>query len=203
MILLIDNYDSFTYNLVQYFQILKAPIEVTLNDKISIQAIKTLKPHAIVISPGPKSPQEAGISVEVIQQFYQTTPILGVCLGHQALSYAFGGQIVHASKIMHGKPSQVYHHGRGLFTDIPTPFSVTRYHSLMVDIHTLPRCFSIDARTAEDDTIMAISHEQHPLFGLQFHPESFLTEHGLQLLKNFMQLAQQFNIKEKHDNQYI
>lgn len=203
MILLIDNYDSFTYNLVQYFQMLNAPIEVALNDKITLEDVKTIKPQAIVISPGPKTPLDAGISVEVIQQFHQTTPILGVCLGHQALSFAFGGEIVHANKIMHGKSSKVYHHRHGLFTGIPSPFSVTRYHSLMVDIKTLPRCFSIDARTEDDDTIMAISHEQYPLFGLQFHPESFLTEHGLQLLKNFMQLAQQFNIKENHDNQYI
>jgi anthranilate synthase/aminodeoxychorismate synthase-like glutamine amidotransferase len=203
MILLIDNYDSFTYNLVQYFQMLQAPIEVVLNDKISLAEIHQLKPQAIVISPGPKAPAQAGVSVDVIQQFHQTTPILGICLGHQALSYAFGGKVVSASKIMHGKSSSVYHHGRGLFTEIPNPLSVTRYHSLMVDVESLPACFSIDARTMDDDTIMAISHDRYPLFGLQFHPESFLTEHGLQFLKNFMQLARQYNIKEKHDHQYI
>ena len=135
--------------------------------------------------------------------FYKKIPILGICLGHQALSYAFGGQIVPANQIMHGKLSKVYHHQRGLFQDIPNPFIVTRYHSLMVEVATLPRCFSIDAASVDNHTVMAISHEQYPVFGLQFHPEAFLTEHGMTLLKNFIKLSQQFQHKEHYDHQYL
>ena len=197
MLIVIDNYDSFTYNLVQYFKILNVDCRVYLNDQIDINHIEQLSPKAIVISPGPKSPKDAGISVATIQHFYQRLPILGICLGHQALSYAFGGQIVKAPKIMHGKQSMIRHHQLGLFQGIPNPFKVTRYHSLIVDVATLPNCFSIDA-WADENTIMAISHQHYPLFGLQFHPESFLTEHGITLLKNFIHLAYQHEVHYDH-----
>jgi anthranilate synthase/aminodeoxychorismate synthase-like glutamine amidotransferase len=203
MLLMIDNYDSFTYNLVQYFQSLEQRVSVFYNDQISIEDIQQFNPSAIVISPGPNSPEQAGISVATIQTFYQKKPILGICLGHQAISYAFGGQIVQASEIRHGKQSKVFHAQRGLFKNIPSPFDVTRYHSLMVDVATLPRCFSIDAWT-HDQTIMGISHERFPLFGLQFHPESFLTQYGINILNHFLGIADFFVNKEHHDDhQYI
>lgn len=181
---MIDNYDSFTYNLVQYFQCLGQEVLVYEHDKISLNKIRALKPQYLVISPGPKSPNDAGISLEVIQEFYRTIPILGVCLGHQCLAQAFGGTIIFAPEIMHGKTSAITHHQQGLFRNIPNQFEVTRYHSLAVDISSLPECFTIDAWA--DDTIMAISHRQHPLFGLQFHPESILSQYGLHLLENFL-----------------
>lgn len=186
MLLMIDNYDSFTYNLVQYFQCLGEDVRVYPHDEINVQEIKALAPSAIVISPGPKGPEDAGISLDVIRTFYQTIPILGICLGHQCLAYAFGGQIIPAKEILHGKTSNIIHHQHGLFENIPNPFNVTRYHSLAVDIQTLPHCFAIDAWA--DDTIMAISHRTYPVFGVQFHPEAILTEHGMQLLANFQRI---------------
>lgn len=184
MLLLIDNYDSFTYNLVQYFQCLGQVVSVYAHDQIDIAQIEQLSPTYLVISPGPKGPEEAGISLAVIKHFYQKIPILGICLGHQCLAYAFGASIVQAPEIIHGKTSQILHNKQRLFRDVPNLFVATRYHSLAVDINTLSNCFAIDAWA--NDTIMAISHRQYPLFGLQFHPEAILTEHGLQLLSNFL-----------------
>lgn len=184
MILLIDNYDSFTYNLVQYFQILGQEVLVFPHDQIDCAQIKTLNPNYLVLSPGPKAPEDAGICIEAIKTFYQSLPILGVCLGHQCLAQAFGGNIISAPQIIHGGTSPILHHYQGLFKNIPNHFKATRYHSLTVEIASLPPCFSIDAWT--DETIMAISHRQYPLFGLQFHPEAILSEHGLLLLEHFL-----------------
>lgn len=184
MLLLIDNYDSFTYNLVHYFQFLQQDVRVVQHDKITLDEIDALNPSHIVISPGPNTPDEAGISVEIINNFYQKTPILGICLGHQCLGYAFGARIVTAKEIVHGKTSAIYHHKQGLFQTLPRPFLAMRYHSLMIEPASLPASFSIDAWA--DETIMAISHRHYPLFGLQFHPESILTEHGLHLLTQFL-----------------
>ncbi|RAP38402.1 aminodeoxychorismate/anthranilate synthase component II [Legionella quinlivanii] len=184
MLVLIDNYDSFTYNLVQYFQILGQNVEVVLSDQVTISDIEKLEPEYLVISPGPNRPEDAGISMEAIQYFHQKLPILGVCLGHQCLAQAFGGRIIGAPQIMHGKTSSILHHKLHLFKDIPNPFNATRYHSLLVETSSLPQCFSIDAWANND--IMAISHRHYPLYGLQFHPESILTEHGLHLLRNFL-----------------
>ncbi len=186
MIVLIDNYDSFTYNLVQYFQILKQRISVYKNDDITIEEIEALQPDHLVISPGPKAPDDAGISMEVIKFFHNKLPILGVCLGHQCLAQAFGGKIIQAPEIIHGKTSSIRHHYQGLFQGIPSPFQATRYHSLTIEPTSLPDCLAIDAWA--DQTIMAISHRQYPLFGLQFHPEAILSEHGLTILKNFIDL---------------
>lgn len=185
MLVLIDNEDSFTYNLVQYFQILGEEVVVLSHHEASVQKIHSLKPQYLVISPGPNSPLEVPFSVEVITHFYKTLPILGVCLGHQCLAFAFNGTIHQAPHIFHGKTSLISHHGKKLFANIPTPFNVMRYHSLVVSENNLPRDFSIDA-TTEDGTIMAISHRKYPAFGLQFHPESILSEHGLLLLENFL-----------------
>jgi len=185
MIYLIDNYDSFTYNLVDYFERLSQTVIVRYPHNETIEEIKALAPSHLVISPGPKSPKEATISVTAIQTFYQTLPILGVCLGHQCLAYAFGAKIITAPQIIHGKTSSIHHHQQGLFSEIPNAFKATRYHSLAVDCATLPDCFSIDAWA--DETIMAISHRIYPLFGLQFHPEAILTQHGLTLLQHFIQ----------------
>lgn len=184
MLLLIDNYDSFTYNLVQYFQYLNQDVHVFKNNELYISTIKSLEPDYLVISPGPNSPLEAGVSIAAIHEFHRTIPILGVCLGHQCLAYAFGGKIIPAPEIYHGKTSPVLHNYQRLFNGIPNRFKATRYHSLAVDIPSLPPCFSIDAWAS--DTIMAISHRQYPLFGLQFHPESILSEYGLTLLENFL-----------------
>lgn len=184
MLVIIDNYDSFTYNLVQYFQQLGQDVLVFKHDCITIEAIQQLAPNHIVISPGPKGPKEAGISLAAIEYFYTNTPILGVCLGHQCLAYAFGANIIQAPEIIHGKTSIINHHQIGLFDGLPTPFRAARYHSLAVERDSLPSCFRIDAWT--NDTIMAISHRKYPLFGLQFHPEAVLTEHGLQLLSRFI-----------------
>ncbi|CEK11131.1 anthranilate synthase component II [Legionella hackeliae] len=187
MLLIIDNYDSFTYNLVQYFQSLNQEVLVFTNDRITLDEIQRLAPKHLVISPGPKGPQEAGISLDVIERFHQQIPILGICLGHQCLAYSFGASIVRAPTIMHGKTSSIVHHKHGMFRGLPSPFQATRYHSLAIDPSTLPPCFSIDAWA--DDTIMAISHRQYPLYGLQFHPEAILSEHGLQLLSHFLETA--------------
>lgn len=184
MLLLIDNYDSFTYNLAQYFQCLQQEVLIYEHDKIDLATIKKLAPDYLVISPGPKAPEDAGISLKAIHEFYRSIPILGVCLGHQCLAQAFGGIISPAPEIMHGKTSVITHNQQGLFKTIPNAFHATRYHSLAVDPASLPSCFSIDAWA--ENTIMAISHRQYPLFGLQFHPESILSQHGLLLLENFL-----------------
>ena len=185
MILMIDNYDSFTYNLVQYIGQLGGAMEVYRNDKISIDEIRGLKPDAIVLSPGPCTPEKAGISVEVISQFGTTIPILGVCLGHQAIGYAYGAKVVRAQRIMHGKTSTVVNDGRTIFKRLPNPFVAGRYHSLIVERKSLPDCLEISAETEEGE-IMGIRHKEYPVEGVQFHPESVLTPNGKRVLKNFL-----------------
>jgi len=187
MILMIDNYDSFTYNLVQYLSELGEKLVVHRNDKISLAEIEDLNPSHIVISPGPGRPVDAGISREVIEEFGKRIPILGVCLGHQCIAETFGGKVVSARRLMHGKTSMIYHAGRGIFQDIPSPFKATRYHSLIVDRKSLPKTLKVIART-KDKEIMALKHKKFPVWGVQFHPESILTEHGKKLLKNFINL---------------
>ncbi|SUZ91769.1 uncharacterized protein METZ01_LOCUS44623 [marine metagenome] len=183
---MIDNYDSFTYNLVQYMGELGADIRVERNDRISIDEIESLAPKKIVISPGPCTPAKAGISVEVIKYFSGKVPILGVCLGHQSVGAAFGGEIIKAGKLMHGKTSEVRHDGKTLFKDLPNPFTATRYHSLVLNRKTLPDCFEITAES-DDNEIMGIRHKELPVEGVQFHPESILTPNGKDLLKNFIE----------------
>lgn len=192
MLLLIDNYDSFTYNLVQYFELLGQEVVVRTHDAITLKQIRDMAPNHLVISPGPKAPEDAGISMAAIKEFYQSTPILGVCLGHQCLAQAFGGTIITAPEIMHGRTSPILHNYQRLFKNIPNLFTATRYHSLAVESAQLPQCFSIDAWANE--TIMAISHRQYPLFGLQFHPEAILSEHGLSLLENFLHYETQSTV---------
>jgi len=185
MILMIDNYDSFTYNLVQYIGQLGGAVVVHRNDKISLDEIRELKPNAIVISPGPCTPKEAGISVELIRQFSSAIPILGVCLGHQAIGYAFGCEVVRAERIMHGKTSQIINDGRTIFQGLPNPFVAGRYHSLIVEKSSLPACLEISAETAQGE-IMGIRHKEYRVEGIQFHPESVLTPNGKRILKNFL-----------------
>lgn len=185
MILLIDNYDSFTYNLYQYLSELGADVSVARNDKITVDEISRKKPEAVVISPGPKTPSEAGISETVIREFYKSIPILGVCLGHQAIGEVFGGAIVKAPLPMHGKTSQIIHTGRSIFTSLPIPFSATRYHSLIVARETFPEQLEIIAWT-EDNLVMGLKHKDYPTVGVQFHPESIMTDNGKTLLKNFL-----------------
>ena len=185
MLLMIDNYDSFTYNLVQYLAEIGQEVKVVRNDKISIEEINKLNPRYIVISPGPCTPNEAGISLELIEAFKGKIPILGVCLGHQSIGQAFGGKIVHAQTIMHGKTSKISHNNKGVFRGIKNPFIATRYHSLVVEKQTLPNCFDITAWT-DDNEIMGIKHKELAIEGVQFHPESILSEHGHDLLKNFL-----------------
>jgi anthranilate synthase/aminodeoxychorismate synthase-like glutamine amidotransferase len=187
MILVIDNYDSFTYNLVQYFGELGADPLVRRNDKITIAEIEALNPERICISPGPCTPKEAGISNEVIRQLAGRFPILGVCLGHQCMGDVYGGEVVRAERLMHGKTSPILHNGKDLFRGIPSPFEATRYHSLIVRRETLPECLEITAETAEGE-IMGLRHRALPLWGVQFHPESILTTHGKELVKNFLEL---------------
>jgi anthranilate synthase/aminodeoxychorismate synthase-like glutamine amidotransferase len=187
MILLLDNYDSFTYNLAQYLGELGCNVEVHRNDKITVEEIARRKPERIVISPGPCTPQEAGISVELIERLAGKFPILGVCLGHQAIGVAFGGKIVRAPKLFHGKTSQIQHDGKSIFRKLPDPFTATRYHSLIVERKSLPRELSITAET-DDGIIMGLRHRRHKIEGVQFHPESVLTESGKQLLQNFLSL---------------
>jgi anthranilate synthase/aminodeoxychorismate synthase-like glutamine amidotransferase len=187
LILLLDNYDSFTYNLAQYFGELGCTVEVHRNDKISVEHIAQRKPERIVISPGPCTPQEAGVSVELVEKLAGKFPILGVCLGHQAIGAAFGGNIVRAPKLFHGKTSQIKHDGKGIFRDLPNPFVATRYHSLMVERKSLPKELVVTAET-DDGIIMGVRHRHYPLEGVQFHPESVLTESGKQLLRNFLAL---------------
>ncbi len=185
MLLMIDNYDSFTYNLVQYLAEIGQEVKVVRNDKISIEEINKLNPRYIVISPGPCTPNEAGISLELIEAFKGKIPILGVCLGHQSIGQAFGGKIVHAQTIMHGKTSKISHNNKGVFRGIKNPFIATRYHSLVIEKQTLPNCFDITAWT-DDNEIMGIKHKELAIEGVQFHPESILSEHGHDLLKNFL-----------------
>jgi len=187
VILLLDNYDSFTYNLAQYLGELGCKLEVHRNDKISVEQIARRKPERIVISPGPCTPQEAGICVELIQQLTGKFPILGVCLGHQAIGAAFGGKIVRAPKLFHGKTSEIKHDGRGIFRSVENPLTATRYHSLIVERKSLPRELEVTAET-KDGVIMGLRHRKYKLEGVQFHPESVLTESGKQILKNFLEL---------------
>lgn len=189
-VLMIDNYDSFTYNIVQYLGELGANVLVYRNDAIRIAEIEALAPTHIVISPGPCTPNEAGISVEVIRQFSGRIPLLGICLGHQSIGQAFGGDVIRAKKVMHGKLSAIHHQGKGVFADLPSPFTATRYHSLVVDASTLPECLEVTAWTenaaGELDEIMGLRHRTLAVEGVQFHPESILSEHGHQMLKNFL-----------------
>ncbi len=187
MLVIIDNYDSFTYNLVQYFGELGHLSKVVRNDQIDIEGIRYEKPSAIVISPGPCTPNEAGISVETVTAFASSVPLLGVCLGHQSICHAFGGNVIRADKVMHGKLSQIYHHGDGLYGGVENPFTATRYHSLIAETDSLPDCLKVTSWTS-DGIIMGVQHRQYPIYGVQFHPESFLTACGHQLLKNFLQL---------------
>lgn len=192
MILVIDNYDSFTYNLVQYLGELNAQVEVRRNDEIDIAGITALAPQRILISPGPCTPNEAGISLEVVRQFSGRLPILGVCLGHQCIGQAFGGAVVHARQVMHGKTSLIHHTDSDVFAGLPNPFTATRYHSLVVASDSLPDCLEVTAWTEQDDgrrdEIMGLAHREFPVYGVQFHPESILTEHGHALLQNFLDL---------------
>jgi len=185
MILMIDNYDSFTYNLVQYLGELGHDVDVYRNDQITLSEIAELEPDYIVISPGPCTPNEAGISIDVIQEYSGEIPILGVCLGHQCIGQAFGGRIVHAQELMHGKTSMIHHTASGVFADLETPFQATRYHSLVVERESLPDCFEITAWT-DDGEIMGLKHKTSAIEGVQFHPESILTQHGHRLLQNFV-----------------
>jgi anthranilate synthase component II len=194
MLLMIDNYDSFTFNVVQYLAELGADVHVVRNDELTIEQIKALQPERIVISPGPCTPNEAGVSLEVIKTFAGLIPMLGICLGHQSIGQAFGGDVVRAKAVMHGKTSPIHHTGMGVFVDLPSPFTATRYHSLVVDQPTLPSCLEITAWTQTDqgevDEIMGFRHKQFAIEGVQFHPESILTEHGHDLLNNFLALQE-------------
>lgn len=190
-VVMIDNYDSFTYNLVQYFGELGADVTVVRNDQVTVEDIAQLAPDKIVISPGPCTPKEAGISVATILKFSGVVPILGVCLGHQSIGYAFGGDVIHAKQIMHGKTSQVHHHNLGVFKGLSNPFTATRYHSLVIAQNTLPDCLEVTAWTQDEagklDEIMGVRHKALDIEGVQFHPESILTEHGHDLLRNFLE----------------
>ena len=192
MILVIDNYDSFTWNLVQYLGEIGVEPEVRRNDEVTLDEIASLAPEAVVISPGPCTPAEAGISVDLIRAFGESTPILGVCLGHQAIGAAYGGTIVRARRLMHGKTSPVAHSGAGVFREVPSPFTVARYHSLVIDPADLPAALEVVAWTAEDgyeDEIQAVRHREYPVWGVQFHPESIASQHGHTLLRNFLDLV--------------
>lgn len=185
MILMIDNYDSFTYNLVQYLGELGEELIVKRNDEVTVEEIEAMRPDFLMISPGPCSPNEAGISLAAIEYFAGKIPVFGVCLGHQSIAQVFGGDVVRAQKLMHGKTSQIFHDGKTIFANLPNPFTATRYHSLIVKKETLPTCFDVSAWTA-DDEIMAIRHKTLPVEGVQFHPESIMTTHGMELLRNFI-----------------
>lgn len=191
MLLMLDNYDSFTYNLVQYVRELGQEVEVYRNDEISVAAIESLSPEFILVSPGPCTPDEAGVSLEVIEYFADKIPLLGVCLGHQSLGQVWGGRVVRAGQIMHGKTSLVYHNNTGVFTGLPNPFTATRYHSLVIEKNSVPDCLEVIAWTQNDDgkidEIMGVKHNEFQQQGVQFHPESILTEHGHDLLNNFLQ----------------
>ncbi|MBA2940970.1 aminodeoxychorismate/anthranilate synthase component II [Paenibacillus sp. CGMCC 1.16610] len=185
MILVIDNYDSFTYNLVQYLGEIGEEVIVRRNDEIDLAGVEALAPDHILISPGPCTPNEAGISLSLIDHFKGKIPIFGVCLGHQSIGQAFGGDVIRAERLMHGKTSEIFHDGQTLFEGLPSPFIATRYHSLIVKAETLPECLEVSARTAEGE-IMALRHKEYPIEGVQFHPESIITEHGHQMLRNFL-----------------
>ena len=190
MLLMIDNYDSFTFNIVQYFGELGADVKVVRNDEIDLAGITKLAPQHLVISPGPCTPTEAGVSVEAIKAFAGKIPILGVCLGHQSIGQAFGGRIVHARAVMHGKTSPIHHASTGVFSDLPNPFEATRYHSLVIERESLPDCLDVTAWTRHDgeiDEIMGVRHRELAIQGVQFHPESILTEHGHRMLQNFLE----------------
>lgn len=189
MYLLIDNYDSFTYNIFQYFLEAGVKVQVARNDEISILDIEKLQPEGIIISPGPGTPEDAGICIEVIQQFYQSIPILGICLGHQAIAVAFGGALLQAEKIMHGKTSIITHNGCGIVKNIPEQVTVMRYHSLVINKNELPEDLEIVANSIDDKEIMAIKHKDYPLYGIQFHPESIGTEDGKQIFQNFIEMV--------------
>ncbi|AAC06781.1 anthranilate synthase component II [Aquifex aeolicus] len=195
-VLMIDNYDSFTYNLVQYLGSLGADVIVRRNDQIRLEEVREINPDAIVISPGPCTPKEAGISVPLIKTYYKEYPILGVCLGHQSIGYAFGAKIVRAKRLMHGKTSQIFHTGEGVFKNLPSPFTAVRYHSLVIDKNTLPEELKITA-WSDDEEIMGIEHKEYPVYGVQFHPESVLSEHGMEILKNFLELAEERKLVKK------
>lgn len=203
MILLIDNYDSFTFNLYQYLGELGQEIKVIRNDQITVEEIEKLDPDAIVLSPGPGRPEQAGVIVEVIQQFYRKLPILGICLGHQAIGYAFGAKIEKAKKIMHGKVSNLKHNGSQLFQYMPQPISIMRYHSLIIQSGTLPGSFKVLARSMDDNEIMAIKHEDYSLYGLQFHPESVGTDLGKRILENFLQTIRREEESENNTAEVI
>ena len=189
MLLIIDNYDSFTYNLVQYFGEMGADMLIKRNDQITLEEIAKLKPERICISPGPCTPKEAGISCAVIEKFGPTTPLLGVCLGHQSIGHVFGGDVIRAARLMHGKTSMIKHTGKSVFAGLPNPFEATRYHSLLVKRDTLPDCLEITAVAADDESeIMGLRHKEYPIHGVQFHPESILTGEGKNLMKNFLEL---------------
>ena len=187
MILMIDNYDSFTYNLVQYLGQFGREVLVRRNDEIALDEINDLRPEALFLSPGPCSPKEAGVTVDVIRTFYRTIPVMGVCLGHQAIGYAFGGNVVRADRIMHGKTSPIHNDGKTIFKGLPNPFVAGRYHSLIVEKNSLPDCLEINAETVEGE-IMGIRHRQYPVEGIQFHPESILTPNGKRIIKNFLDI---------------
>jgi len=192
MILMIDNYDSFTYNVVQYLGELGCDVKVVRNDMVSLKDIELMEPEKIVISPGPCTPKEAGISIKAIDHFHKKLPILGICLGHQSIGSAFGGKIIKAKKIMHGKTSKIHHDQSFIFKDLPSPYIATRYHSLVIEQETIPDCLEVIARTIsedkKDDEIMAIRHKDCHTYGVQFHPESIMSEHGHQILKNFLDI---------------
>ncbi len=185
MLFMLDNYDSFTYNLVQYFEELGVPVQVARNNQCTLDDIEALKPDYICISPGPGNPDDAGMTLEIIQHFATKLPILGVCLGHQAIAQAFGGKVIHAKQVMHGKVSAIHHHGTDVFEALPNPLTVTRYHSLAVESQSLPSCLEITA-WADDGEIMGLRHKERPISAVQFHPESILSECGRDLLKNFL-----------------
>ncbi|MDD4240865.1 MAG: aminodeoxychorismate/anthranilate synthase component II [Smithellaceae bacterium] len=194
MILMIDNYDSFTFNLVQYLEQMGEEVRVYRNDKITCDGVRRLKPEAIVLSPGPCSPREAGVTVDVIREFSACVPLLGICLGHQSIGFAFGGEVVRADRIMHGKVSPVEHDGKTVFAGLPNPFTAGRYHSLVVRPGSLPDCLEVSARTAEGE-IMGLRHKRYPVEGVQFHPESVLTPQGKRILRNFLK-----NIRRKEQH---
>jgi anthranilate synthase component II len=187
MILMVDNYDSFTYNLVQYLGALGAELTVWRNDKFTLDQVEELNPDHIVISPGPCTPKEAGLSCDVIKRFGSRVPLLGVCLGHQSIGYVYGGEVIRAPYVMHGKTSEIHHNGKGLFVDLPEPFTATRYHSLIVKREGLPDILEITAWT-DDGIIMGLKHREYPVFGVQFHPESILTEPGMDIIRNFVNI---------------
>ncbi len=195
MILMIDNYDSFTYNLVQYLQQMGREVAVYRNDEITVAEIENMEVEAIFLSPGPCSPREAGVTVEIVRYFHQTIPIMGVCLGHQAIGYAFGGDVVRADKVMHGKSSPISNDGRTIFQGLPDPFTAGRYHSLIVKRDTLPACLEVTAETEEGE-IMGLRHREYPVEGIQFHPESILTPQGKRIIRNFL------NMVDKSERRY-